>query len=123
MMDKKLIQGLKDKLVKEKEKLEKMLGSFAEKDEKVPGDWDTKFPSMGQGSEGVDLEKEADEVERYSTLLSIEHSLETRLKNVNLALAKIKKGQYGACETCKKPIGIQRLKVSPEARICLKCKN
>jgi len=122
-MNKKLIQELKEKLVKEKEKLEKMLGSFAEKDEKVPGDWDTKFPSMGQGSEGVDLEKEADEVERYSTLLPIEYSLETRLKNVNLALVKIKKGQYGACETCKKPIGIQRLKVSPEARICLKCKN
>jgi len=122
-MNKKLIQELKEKLVKEKEKLEKMLGSFAEKDEKVPGDWDTKFPSMGQGSEGVDLEKEADEVERYSTLLPIEYSLETRLKNINLALEKIKKGQYGVCETCKKSIRIQRLKVSPEARICLKCKN
>ncbi len=122
-MDKKLIQELKDKLEKEKDKLEKILGSFAQKDEKVPGDWDTKFPSMGQGSAGVDLEKEADEVERYSTLLPIEHSLEKRLKNVNLALENIKKGKYGVCEKCKKPIRIQRLKVSPEARICLKCKN
>ena len=122
-MDKKLIQELKDRLGKEKDKLEKILGSFAQKDEKVPGDWDTKFPSMGQGSEGVDLEREADEVEKYSTLLPIEHSLEKRLKNVYLALENIKKGKYGICEKCKKPISVQRLKVSPEARICLKCKN
>ena len=122
-MDKKLIQELKDKLGKEKDKLEKILGTFAEKDKKVPGDWDTKFPSMGQGSEGVDLEREADEVEKYSTLLPIEHSLEKRLKNVNLALENIKKGKYGICEKCKKPISVQRLKVSPEARTCLKCKN
>ena len=122
-MDKKLVKRLEDKLKKEKNKLEKILGSFAQKDEKAPGDWDTKFPSMGQGSEGVDLEREADEVERYSTLLPIEHSLEKRLKNINLALENIKKGKYGICEKCKKPIRIQRLNVSPEARTCLNCKK
>ena len=122
-MDEKLIKELKEKLEKEKVRLEKILGSFAQKDSSVPGDWDTKFPSMGQGSSGVDMEKEADEVEQYSTLLPIEHSLEIRLQNISLALEKIKKRKYGLCEKCQQPIGEKRLRVSPEARICLKCKK
>ena len=81
-MNKKLLKELKEKLEKEKERIEKMLGSFAKKDAEVPGDWDTKFPSLGQGSSGVDLEREADEVEQYSALLPIEHSMEIRLKNI-----------------------------------------
>lgn len=122
-MNEKLKTELKEKLKAEKEKLEKMLGGFAEKDSTTEGDWDTKFPSMGTGSEGVDLEKEADEVEQYSTLLSIEESLETKFKDINLALKKIEKEKYGICEVCCKPINIERLKISPQARICLKCKK
>ncbi len=122
-MNKKLIKELKQRLEKEKVRLEKILGSFAQKDVSVAGDWDTKFPSMGQGSSGVDMEREADEVEQYSTLLPIEHSMEIRLQNVSLALEKIKKGTYGLCEKCHQPIDEKRLKVSPEARICLKCKK
>jgi DnaK suppressor protein len=122
-MDKQLIQDLKVKLEKEKARIEKMLGSFAEKDEKAPGDWDTRFPSLGEGTSGVDLEKEADEVEQYSTMLPIEHSMEIRLKNIILALEKIQKGEYGICEKCKKPIDASRLRVSPESRFCLRCKK
>ena len=122
-MSEQLKQELKKKLKQEKEKLEKMLGGFAKKDAVIEGDWDTKFPSMGAGSEGVDLEKEADEVEQYSTLLSIEQSLEAKFKNINLALKKIAKGGYGICEQCSKPINVERLKISPQARFCLKCKK
>jgi len=122
-MNKKLKQELKEKLKQEKEKLEKMLGGFAKKDASSEGDWNTKFPSMGAGSEGVDLEKEADEVEQYSTLLSIEQSLEAKFKNINLALKKIEKRGYGLCEKCNKSINVERLKISPEARFCLSCKK
>jgi len=122
-MDKQLIKEFKERLEKEKVRLEKILGSFAKKDKDVPGDWDTKFPSMGQGSSGVDLEREANEVEQYSTLLPIEHSLETRLKNISLALERIKNGTYGICEKCQKSISLSRLRISPEARICLRCKK
>lgn len=122
-MDQKTLKKLKQKLEKEKEVLEETLKSFAKKDKKLPGDWDTRFPHWNGETGGAALEKAADEVEEYSTLLPIEHSLETRFKNINLALEKIKKGKYGICEKCQKPIGIKRLKVSPEARSCLKCKR
>ena len=121
-MKEELLQQLKQKLEKEKEAVEKELERFAKKDEKLKGDWDTRFPKWNGGEAGsAALEKAADEVEEYSTLLPIEYSLELRLKNINLALEKIEKGKYGICEKCGKEIPIARLKVSPEARFCLKC--
>jgi len=123
-MEKKTITELKEKLEKEKAIIEGQLKKFAKKDEKLPGDWDTRFPKF-DGSEigSAALEKAADEVEEYGNLLSIEHSFEIQLQNIDLALEKIKKDKYGICEKCKKEIPAERLKVSPEARFCLKCKT
>lgn len=121
-MDKKLISELKEKLEKEKVTIEKELERFAKRDDKLKGDWNTRFPHWDGDSGGSALERAADEVEEYSTLLPIEFSLETRLKNINLALEKIKRGSYGKCEKCRKEISKERLRVQPEARNCDKCK-
>ena len=122
-MDKKLVQKLKAKLEREKAKVEEQLKSFAKKDEKLKGDWDTIFPRWDGEAGGAGLEKAADEVEEYSTLLPIEYNLELKLKNIDLALEKIKKGRYGKCEKCGQEIDEKRLKIYPEARFCLKCKK
>ncbi len=124
-MNKNLIKKLKQKLESEKTALEKELKSFANKDKKLKGDWDTRFPHFGEEAGSADLEKEADEVEEYSTLLPIEYTLETKLRNINLALEKIKnKGgeKYGICEKCNKKISLKRLETYPEAKNCQKCK-
>jgi DnaK suppressor protein len=119
-----MIEELKKQLEKEKENIEKQLEKFATKDEKLKGDWDTRFPRFnGRETGSAALEQAADEVEEYSTLLSIEHSLELRLKNINLALEKIKTGKYGICEKCGKEIPIKRLKAFPEAKTCAKCQT
>jgi len=120
-MQKETRQSLKQKLEKEKEVLEEALKSFAEEDKKISGDWDTRFPSWNGETGGAALERAADEVEEYSTLLPIEHNLELRLKDINSALDKIKKNTYGVCEKCKRPISVKRLKVVPEAKLCKKC--
>lgn len=123
-MNQKLLEELKEKLEKEKKAAEEALKKFAKKDEKLKGDWDTIFPKFNGGEAGsAALEKAADEVEEYSTLLPIEYSLELKLKNIDLALEKMKNDQYGICEKCAKVIDEERLKVSPEARFCLKCKK
>jgi len=123
-ISKKTLEKIKLELEKEKKSLEEELKKFAEKDKKLEGDWDTRFPHFNGGEVGsAALEKAADEIEEYSTLLPIEYALETRLRNINLALKKIKKGRYGICEKCKKEIEIERLKVYPEARTCLKCQG
>lgn len=122
-VNKKLLNELKEKLEKNKETIERELEKFAKKDKKVKGDWNTRFPHWDGDAGSSALEREADEVEEYTTLLPIEHGLETKLKNINLALEKIKKGKYGKCDNCGKEIAEERLKAIPEARFCLKCEK
>lgn len=118
MLSKKTLEELKQKLESEKISLEEQLKKFAEKDKKLPGDWDTKYPKFNGGH----LEEAADEVEAYGNLLPIEYSLEIRLKNIEEALEKIKKGKYGQCEKCGREINEARLKISPEVNLCQTCK-
>jgi DnaK suppressor protein len=123
-MNKKLLEELRRKLEKEKVSIGEELKKFAKKDEKLKGDWDARFPHWNGSEVGsAALEKAADEVEEYDTILPIEYSLELKLKNIDLALEKIKKGKYGMCEKCGKKIDEKRLKVYPEAGFCLKCKK
>ena len=117
-MKKLLLQELKSKLNKEKLSLEQELHAFAEKDKNLKGDWDTRYPKFNSKS----ADEEADEFEEYATLLPIEHSLEIKLRDINLALEKIEKEQYGKCEKCGQAISLERLKILPEARTCNKCK-
>lgn len=116
-MKKLFLKQIKKNLEEKKKSLEEELQRFAKKDEKLKGDWDSKFPKFNGG-----IEEEADEVEEYSTRLSIEYNLENRLKDINLALEKIKKGKYGKCEKCGKEISQERLKICPEAKTCNRCK-
>lgn len=117
-----MTEKIKKILEKQKKDLEKQLERFATKDEKLKGDWDTRFPRFNGGESGHNaLEQAADEVEEYSTLLPIEHNLELRLKSINSALEKIEKGTYGICEKCGKKIEKERLEAYPEVRNCSKC--
>lgn len=118
-MEKKIIEQLKKYLEKEKDSLQKELGSFAAKDKSLKDNWDTRYPNRENGS----VEEEADEAQEYDNLLSLEYSLESKLKDVNSALEKIEEGKYGKCDKCGKEIEKRRLQVCPEARLCLKCKQ
>jgi len=116
-MEKKLLEELKEKLEAEKESLKKELESFATEDKNLKHNWDTRYPNREDG----DKDEEADEVQEYDNKLSLEYSLELKLKNVNVALEKIEKGGYGICENCGKHISEERLLACPEAKTCLKC--
>ena len=118
-MDKKMQKQLKNSLEKEKLKLIKDLKSFANRDTKIKGNWLTRFPFFGINRSHND--ESAEKIEEYENLLSVEHTLELRLKDINNALDKIKSNTYGICEKCKKEIELKRLKIVPEAKRCLKC--
>jgi DnaK suppressor protein len=121
-MKEELVKKFKERLEKEKEEIEKQLKEFA-KEGKIPEDWEAKFPHFDGESGSGALERAADEVEEYEKLRSMEQVLEVRLKNINSALEKIKKGNYGICEKCQREIEIDRLEAIPEARFCKKCKR
>ncbi len=116
-MEKELLSKLKQNLEKEKSALEKELESFATEDKTIKGNWDAKRLN----AEDTDMEEKADEVEEYDNLLSLEHSLELKLKDVNLAMEKMERGKYGICEKCGKEIEEERLLACPEAKLCIKC--
>ena len=118
-MDKKIIDELKQKLETEKLSIQKELESFANKDPNLKHNWDTRYPNREDG----DKDDEADEVQEYDNKLSLEYSLELKLKDVNMALEKIENGTYGICENCGKEINEERLLVCPEAKTCLKCEK
>ena len=119
MVDKETTQKLKKVLEEKKKNLEKELSNIAVKDKELRGDWDSKYPRTKEG----DMEDAADEVEEYSTSLSIEFNLEKQLQSVNAALEKMKKGTYGICEQCKKPIEKEKLLAFPETNLCLSCQG
>ncbi len=119
MLDKDFLKKIKEKLETDKSSLEESLKGFAEKDKKLPNDWDSRFPNFADDN----LEESADEVEEYEALLPVEYSLETRLRDISLALEKIKKGVYGKCEKCDKEIAEERLSFYPEARTCNTCRQ
>lgn len=116
-MNKELLGKLGQELEKNKLSLEKELESFAVKDKNMEGNWDAKRAA----AEDTDMEEKADEMEEYDNLVSLEHSLELKLKDVNSALEKIGKDEYGICEKCGKEIEEERLMVCPEAKLCIKC--
>ena len=114
---KKLLAGLvQQKLENEKAAIKKQLETFADQDPNLKGDWDSRFPKFGGN-----IEEAADEVEEYTSRLPVEFSLETRLKDINLALKKIADNKYGQCEHCGQEIEKERLEIMPAARLCMKC--
>jgi len=116
-MNQELIKNLKQSLESNKISIQKELGSFAKEDKTLKHNWDTKYPNREDG----DKDEEADEVQEYDNKLSLEYSLELKLKDVNMALEKMEKGGYGICEKCGKKIDEERLLACPEAKTCLKC--
>ncbi len=53
----------------------------------------------------------------------LEDRLKNDLKEIEFALLKIKKGTYGVCNRCGKPIDIKRPEAKPQAVYCLKCES
>lgn len=58
---------------------------------------------------------------------AIEEAINTQqmkeLNEINYALQKIRNKTYGVCEMCEEKIGMQRLKVKPQAKYCIVCRE
>jgi len=54
---------------------------------------------------------------------TISGKLMHELKEIEYALFKISNGTYGICEMCEEPIGTARLKVKPQAKYCIVCRE
>ena len=109
----------KTKLDEEKKLLIEELGSLGKVDK--TGDWeavpDTEVNTQDVQDDGDMAERSEDYEERSSVL----DPLEIRLADINKALSKIEKGDYGICESCGNNIEEDRLEANPSAKTCKAC--
>lgn len=110
------LEQFKKSLTGEKKRVEKELSEIGEKNPKVKGDFNVRFPQYGQSKD-----ENAQEVTDFEKLKALEYNLEKRLSEVNKTLEKIEKGVYGACQTCSQEIEEPRLKAIPTAALCASC--
>ncbi len=54
---------------------------------------------------------------------AINKQLTKELHEIDYALGKIYTGTYGICEMCEEDISFQRLKVKPQAKYCIACRE
>ena len=73
-----------------------------------------------------DVSDEADQA-TISTDTAIEQAITSKqlkeLKEIDYALFKMENETYGICEMCEEPIGRERLKVKPQAKFCIVCRE
>lgn len=108
MLTEKELQSLKEQLEKEAGELEAQLATVS------------KTPEFGTDVDHFD--EEADEAEEFANNLGMRDVLKFRLRDIEAALDKMVRGQYGKCEKCGKEISMEVLKANPESRLCKNCK-
>lgn len=117
-LSEKRLEKYKDILLKEREETQRIINAIndIQKRGAKNGSGDLSAYSQHQ----ADLGSDTDESERRVYIL------EKELKNVkmiNSALKRIYDKGYGICEICGDYIPVNRLKIIPYAKYCIKCKE
>jgi DnaK suppressor protein len=110
-MDDKKLEEFRELLLNRKEQILKNI------------DYNSQELNSLKGSEAND---EADHAV-ISADAAIEEALSRKqfeeIKEIDYALFKINNKTYGICEMCEEPIGEDRLKVKPQAKYCIVCRE
>ncbi|MCC6639279.1 TraR/DksA C4-type zinc finger protein [Candidatus Falkowbacteria bacterium] len=107
---------LQEELVKEKEKLQKSLEHAAQGRVEMQ-EYNENNDVMSKNDESAG---ELSEIIADKEILA---TLEKQMKDIDQALALMKKGGYGVCKYCGKDIPLARLKVRPVSTSCVDCKS
>lgn len=92
--------------------------------ELLKGVQNSSSSSMETGSDGIqDIADQASSAYTKEFLLSVGDEERRVLKQIEIALQKIKEGSYGKCDVCKSPISLKRLEAIPFAQLCIDCKE
>jgi|TARA_B100000959_G_scaffold173437_1_gene181571 DnaK suppressor protein len=62
-----------------------------------------------------------DAMQNQQMALELRRRQENQLLRIQSALKRMEQGQYGLCGKCKKPISEERLEVSPDVVMCVRC--
>ena len=107
------IEKQRERLLQEKKKIEKEIEDLRKED------------PFSDPERLVDNKEDEDAREEigHETIMAQVSSLEATLKDINIVLERIEKGEYGKCEICGREIGIERLEIAPASRFCIECQR
>jgi RNA polymerase-binding protein DksA len=71
----------------------------------------------------ADFEEQAVERENDEALVALDRSIRAEMAQIEKALARLNKGEYGVCEGCGDPITLKRLEALPYAARCVACER
>ncbi len=108
------IKEQKERLIAEKNMILEELKKISVKDEKN----NYTAEEVLKNNDVNDLEDQALELADFDNNYTITVELQAQLQDVEDALEKIEKGEYGKCEVCGEEISEKRLMVLPSARTC-----
>ncbi len=117
-MKKDFLKEVEGLLTQEEAKLRGELAEFAKQNPKNNESYSVEFPNMGDKED-----ENAEEVNMFSTNLTLERTIESSLRDVEKAIERIKKGTYGICKYCNKEIDEKRLRARPASSSCIECKK
>ena len=80
-----------------------------------------RTPDMGDDVDS--LEEETNETQELGNQMSVSQEYREQLAEVDSALYKIARGEYGTCEQCGRDIEMAILTIDPESRLCRECKH
>jgi DnaK suppressor protein len=110
------VERFKRRLEEEKERLEEQIEDYERdlEEARLTESSSDRSPDPGN-AEASSMKLE------YAKELSIEQNTLDLLSKVSRALERVDAGTYGICESCGKPIPVERLDVLPYSTLCVEC--
>ena len=113
------MKEFEDRLLNERRKILKEMGHLENTVLKV-NQRDSSGDLSGYSFHMADAGTDAMEREKAFLFASAEGRV---LLEIDDALRRLYRGEYGVCESCANPIARARLEVMPHARLCVRCKE
>src|SRR6056297_3709065 len=115
-ISKEILDKIKKDLLKRKKQIEEDLKNFGR--ESNGNKSEVRIPEYGDKPD-----ENAQEISEYTTNLATDSVLEKTLRDIDKALERIEKGEYGKCKYCGQAINEKRLLARPVASACVECKT
>lgn len=107
-------EEFKERLIRDEESLIKRIEELRRED---------PFADPDHVNDNAAVDTDVREQVGHDTIEAQITSLSKKLDHVQSALKKMIKDKYGLCESCERPIKLERLQLLPEAKYCIDCER
>jgi DnaK suppressor protein len=104
------------KLEEERRRIRTEIAALSEADSR------SEQERAGRSGRGNHMAEDASETFEHEKSLALLQNLRSIETQVERALTKLERGEYGKCEDCGRAIAAERLAAIPYATLCIECK-